>query len=93
MGKQLELEFDIDIKNDVDESPYCKICSGCGEDGCCSALICKHSEEGSYCKTYLADLKFGYLMYHDMYSLIKDPEDKLKLDEIFHKNYDLIYKK
>jgi hypothetical protein len=44
------------------ESPYCDICGGCGEEGCCSAIICKHHPHGKYCNTYLKDLQFGYLL-------------------------------
>ena len=74
------------------ESPYCKICSGCGEDGCCSALHCEQSPDGDYCKTYLNDLKFGYLMYKDLYHYLKDDEEsKKKIDQIFDENYDFIY--
>ena len=43
-------------------SPYCPVCSGCGEDGCCKASMCKMDENGSYCQSYLKDLKIGYLM-------------------------------
>lgn len=42
--------------------PYCPICSACGEDGCCSALVCEQHEDGHYCETYLKDLKLGYAM-------------------------------
>jgi hypothetical protein len=76
------------------KDPYCPICSGCGEEGCCSPLICKQSPEGSYCRSYLNDLKFGYLMYDSIYDLIpKDEETQKKLDEIWEKNHQLIYKK
>ena len=79
-----------DKKNQYD--PYCPVCSGCGEEGCCSPLGCKQSPEGSYCESYLKDLKFGYLMYDSIYDLIpKDEETQKKLDEIWEKNYDLIY--
>jgi len=74
-------------------SPYCKVCNSCGDDGCCSAIACEQSKDGSYCETHLKDLKFGYLMYKDMYDLITDDEGKKKLDEMFDKNWDLIYKR
>lgn len=77
------------MKDKEDYSPYCKVCTGCGEDGCCSAINCQYSKDGMYCETYLRDLKFSYLMYHDTYDMIK-PKKKLK--EIFDKNWNLIYK-
>jgi hypothetical protein len=77
-----------------DYSPYCPICTGCGEEGCCSPLHCKQSPNGRYCESYLKDLKFGYLMYEDVYDLIpKDEETEKKLHEIWEKNYELIYNK
>lgn len=83
------------MEKEVEEykSPYCPVCTGCGEDGCCSATCCQQSPDGHYCETYLRDLKFGYLMYKDMWELIpKDAESQAKLDKIFDDNYDLIYK-
>ena len=44
-------------------SPYCQECEACGEEGCCSALLCKHFESGDYCSGYLRDLRFGYHMH------------------------------
>jgi len=38
------------------DSPYCSACGGCGEEGCCSPLMCKQSDNGDYCSTYLDDL-------------------------------------
>ena len=43
--------------------PYCRECEACGEEGCCSALMCKQSEKGDYCSGYLRDLRFGYHMH------------------------------
>ena len=75
-------------------NPYCKVCGGCGEDGCCSALHCKQSKDGYYCESYLDDLKYGYLMYKDLYGLLSDDkETQLKLKEIINKNYKLVYEK
>lgn len=75
------------------ESPYCPVCTGCGEEGCCSPIHCEQSSDGSYCKTYLRDLKFGYQMYKDIFNLIpKDEETQKKFDKIWHENYDIFYK-
>ena len=75
-----------------DYDPYCEICGGCGEDGCCSALRCKQHPDGRYCKTYLQELRFGYQMFKEVYDLI--PEDVIsqkKLDEIYDRNYDRFF--
>jgi hypothetical protein len=75
-------------------SPYCPVCEACGEEGCCSALCCKHKPEGHYCAGYLLDLQFGYRMHKDMWDLIpNDPETQARLDAIYDKNYDLTYKR
>lgn len=75
------------------ESPYCPVCGACGEDGCCSAMSCKHSPDGSYCGTYLKELQFGYLMYKAMAKLVwDDPKYKDQIEEIFDKKYDLIWR-
>ncbi len=79
------------MKNKYD--PYCKICSGCGDDGCCPASCCQQHEEGKYCKGYLKDLKFAYLMFKDTYEFLKDDEEsKIKIDKIYDENWDQIYK-
>lgn len=88
MEKEIE---DKDI-----ESVYCEICSGCGEEGCCQPTMCTMDKDGKYCEWYLADLRFGYAMYRDMYKLIEDnpklkEELKEKIDAIFHENYKLFY--
>jgi len=79
-------------KSEKNYSPYCKVCSGCGEEGCCSPMACEYSKDGAYCEKYLRDLKFGYLMHRDTHDFLKDDEEsKKKIDEIFDKNWDLIY--
>jgi hypothetical protein len=79
--------------NSEDESPYCPICTGCGEEGCCSPLNCTQNPNGSYCQTYLNDLKFGYKMYNEVSELIKDdPKYKDDVDVIFDRVYNEIYK-
>ena len=79
-----------------DYNPYCKECSGCGEEGCCSPLMCKQSPNGKYCKTYLKDLQLGYIMYEYFSenllqylpdeALVKyDKEWKRLCDEVYNK--------
>lgn len=72
-----------------DYNPYYQVCSGCGEDDCCSAINCQQSKDGKYCETYLNDLKFGYLMFKDLYELV----DEKTAEEIYDKNYEIIYEK
>ena len=81
------------IDND-EYSPYCPICDSCGEDGCCPATSCKHHPDGRYCETYLNELKFGYMMYHDLMEII-DEDDKYsdEVDKIWDKNYDMVFLK
>jgi hypothetical protein len=77
-----------------DYSPYCPICSGCGEDGCCPATVCEQSPEGDYCQTYLKELKFGYIMYHKILKMIDgDEKYEEKVNEVFDKTWDIIFSK
>lgn len=74
-------------------SPYCSECGGCGEEGCCSPLMCKQSLKGDYCQTYLRDLKFGYRMYQELMHLVgEDQKYKQQIDELWDKNYSIHYK-
>ena len=70
---------------------YCKICGGCGEDGCCSAASCEQHKDGMYCESYLNDLRFSHLMFNDIYELLEG-DLKKKVDIIYDKNSDIIYK-
>lgn len=76
-------------------SPYCPVCSGCGEEGCCSPLKCKQDPEGHYCQTYLNDLRFGYMMFTDLDKLLEEKKDKYpelleEVNKIFEKNLDIL---
>lgn len=70
---------------------YCKICSACGEEGCCSPLSCQQHPDGEYCQRYLTDLKFAYDFYEKIsgYLCSSTSENGAKFDEIFN----LLYKK
>ena len=83
------------MSDNDDYSPYCPICEGCGEDGCCSAISCKQHPDGSYCKTYLKDLKFGYLLSKELFKLIEESKNTeliKSMGEIYDKIYDIAYK-
>lgn len=82
-------------------SPYCELCGGCGEDGCCSHLSCFRTlienPKCEYGKTYLSDAQFA----DELYKLGFEIKEKLKNKEItaddavieYENNYDLIWKK
>lgn len=76
-------------------SPYCPICSACGEDGCCSALCCQQHPDGDYCETYLKELRFGYALnkqfYKELYNKLSK-ELQEECDKIWEETYDNIFK-
>lgn len=93
-----EGEKKIDEKEDDEESVYCEICDGCGEEFCCKPTTCKMHPDGRYCESYLNDLKFGYLMFREVYNLINEEKEKNlelleKIDELWDKNEEKIYGK
>ena len=82
-----------EIQEEENYSPYCPICTGCGEDGCCSALCCQQHPDGKYCETYLKELQFGYIMYRKLYDLIdKNDAYKEELDRLWHETWDAVHK-
>lgn len=73
-------------------SPYCDICTGCGESGCCSPVACSQDPNGKYCEGNLNELKFGYLMFEDLYNLVYENESlRARLDEIYDTNWEKIF--
>jgi hypothetical protein len=75
-------------------SLYCSVCSGCGEEGCCSPLMCKQSPDGHYCEFYLKNLKFGYVMYENLMKILEgDEKYKEQIDELWDDTHNYIYKK
>lgn len=80
-------------EEEIENSPYCPVCSGCGEEGCCSPIHCQQSPDGRYCKSYLEDLKFGYQMYEHIIKLVGDDEKyKEQIDKLWDETYDEIYR-
>ena len=79
------------LSNDEDDdkySPYCPVCSGCGESGCCSPLNCDpDNPKCHYPKTYTADLKLGYRTFEKFWDLLEQNDWFGKKDE-FMKIYD-----
>jgi len=75
-------------------SPYCSVCGACGEEGCCSALVCSQ-EDGDYCETYLKELRFGYAvnkqLHNELYNKLSK-ELQEEWDKIWNEAYDNIFK-
>jgi hypothetical protein len=60
-------------------NPYCEVCGGCGEDGCCPAVNCTMEDGCKYGGLYLNDLKEGYIFMRDFHNKIYDRlDDDLK---------------
>jgi hypothetical protein len=86
-------ETQINVDEEDNYSPYCKVCNACGEEGYCMPTFCQQSPDGKYCESYLLDLKFGYLMFLELHELIyKDPIYEKELKTIYNRVYDEIYK-
>ena len=73
--------------------PYCKICSACGEDGCCSPLSCQQHPDGEYCQRYLTDLKFAYELHERFIAKINDEKLILLHIKLFDELYEKYYNK
>lgn len=82
-------ENNLSVEEDEDEgSPYCPVCTGCGELGCCSPLNCEPNDPRChYPKTYTEDLKLGYRTFERWYDLLEENNWFGKKDE-FMKIYD-----
>lgn len=75
-------------------SPYCSECSACGEEGCCSPLMCNQSEEGHHCAYYLRTLKYTYELHEAFIKHLYENEDANKdIIEQLNKIDDVIYAK
>jgi hypothetical protein len=76
------------------EDSYCPICQACGEEGCCSPLMCHQDKDGRFCSSYLRDLQFSYKMvqifeneiYHHL-----SPELQELYTTSWHNIHDKIY--
>jgi hypothetical protein len=80
------------LQNEEEYSPYCPICDSCGEDGCCPATACKQHNDGKYCKTYLKELQFGYLMYHKIFKMVEnDSKYEDQINDVFSELWDKIF--
>jgi hypothetical protein len=76
-----------DDEND-NYSPYCPVCTGCGESGCCSPTYCDPDNINcQYPKTYTEDLKLGYRTFERFWDLLEENQWFGKKEE-FMKIYD-----
>ena len=78
------------IHEDEDASVYCRECGACGEDGCCSPLMCAYKNmfekgHGDYCKGYYWDLVIAYKV---LGRLTEKHLDEINYDEILDEVYD-----
>jgi hypothetical protein len=87
----------LSVEEDDDSySPYCPVCTGCGESGCCSPLHCDpDNPECHYPKTYTEDLKLGYRTFDKWYDLLEENEWFGKKDEfmkIYHEMLEIRFR-
>ena len=73
-------------------SPYCPICDSCGVEGCCSPMACQQHPDGDYCKSYLRDLKFAYVMNRWFENNLLDQLTEEQKDA-YNKEWDTAYDK
>lgn len=73
-------------------SPYCPICDSCGVEGCCSPMACQQHPDGDYCKSYLRDLRFGYVMNRWFENNLLDQLTEEQKDA-YNKEWDTAYDK
>jgi len=73
--------------------PYCRHCSSCGEEGCCSPLGCAYhcmvkDSDGLYCETNYRSIKMGYKMGIALYNMFSEHEG---VEELWDKTYKEVY--
>ena len=76
-------------------SHYCKNCSSCGEDGCCSYLRCvfnamNKNKKCEYPETYKNELLLRDAFYH---ACMENESENLITSEFVDKMYDIAYAK
>lgn len=89
--EELEELLDKDIPEE--DSPYCKNCRACGEEGCCSPLMCfsKLVEKDTcmYGKGYLKDVQLA-LEFSEWVIAHAEKYNNLTIKEINQKYTDMI---
>lgn len=87
-------------------NPYCELCTSCGEEGCCSPMMCMYkcmvTERPKKCKYgsgYYDDIKFSYLLnreYEEEIYKLKEKEITTEqflenVEKKWHEIYDIAY--
>ena len=89
MKKVFKFIVGIFYKKEDAYSPYCPECSACGEEGCCPATMCKQSDKGHYCDSYLNSLKFTYILHEKFIKhLYEDEENNKEIIKFYNKLWD-----
>ncbi len=91
--------MEISDEMNIIESPYCKKCDACGEDGCCSYISCFRQlikdSNCSYGKTYLNDMLFDNRMldvYRDAIEHLKNGKISIEaIQDFIDYKMDMIY--
>lgn len=77
-------------KRESNYSPYCELCNGCGEDGCCSYIGCFSSlvdnPKCAYGRTYVKDA----ILNHSTNEMVFELIDKLEKDSNYTKEQFLL---
>lgn len=83
------------------ESPYCRTCDSCGEDGCCSYVNCFRelikNDKCDYGESYLKDATFSYYVANLGNDVINKLEnglyDAALAVQEYHRQWKAIYDK
>lgn len=85
------------IEDNIPESPYCELCTGCGEEGCCSHISCYRALVNkvgcSYGETYLKEVIYNKLLLGAIFekgATMKKEGDSF-LDGILQVEFDKVY--
>jgi len=81
----------IDWKRDYFDSPYCKKCGCCGEEGCCSIEKSILGHGCKYAQWYAKDVYFNEVLIDELLTVIKDNFDNA--DTIVSKIYNTAFDK
>lgn len=93
------------INEDETYSPYCKLCEGCGEDGCCDSLSCARKLmvesaapiDCKYGNTAYNDIEFAVKMYREMYNNLADAnsieEYRAFVESLFDQMFEECYRR
>jgi hypothetical protein len=83
------------MKNKENYNPYCKSCSACGENGCCSYLACTfraidNNKDCSYPETYKAEI---ILRDEFFKACFNNQSQSVGIEQFVDNMYDIAYNK